>query len=72
VGRLARAWCTLILCVDLVLCERTLIQIVSAGVDGFGGLVVSMLSSGTRVRWFKPGMLPQHPVNIMELFCECF
>ena len=23
--------------------------------DGFGGLVVSVLASGTRVRWFKPG-----------------
>jgi hypothetical protein len=23
--------------------------------SGFGGLVVSMLASGTRVRWFKPG-----------------
>jgi hypothetical protein len=24
-------------------------------VDGFGGLVVSMLASGSRVRGFKPG-----------------
>jgi hypothetical protein len=26
-----------------------------AKIDGFGGLVVSMLASGTRVRGFKPG-----------------
>ena len=25
------------------------------GVSGFGGLSVSMLASGTRFRWFKPG-----------------
>jgi len=28
---------------------------IDATIDGFGGLVVSMLASGTRVRGFKPG-----------------
>ena len=31
------------------------ILILSSHLDGFGGLVVSMLSAGTRVRRFKPG-----------------
>jgi hypothetical protein len=34
-----------------------IIQRLSKGLDGFGGLVVSMLASGTRVREFKPGQV---------------
>jgi hypothetical protein len=33
----------------------TLAIVSNSSVDGFGGLVVSMLASGSRVRGFKPG-----------------
>jgi hypothetical protein len=29
--------------------------------DGFGGLVVSILATGTRVYGFKPGRSPENP-----------
>ena len=31
-----------------------LLSVVTVAVDGFGGLVVSMLASGTQIRGFKP------------------
>jgi hypothetical protein len=34
--------------------------------DGFGGLVVSMLASGTRVRGFKPGRRPSFGGEVKE------
>jgi hypothetical protein len=34
--------------------ENTLLVVVTRGLDGFGGLVVSMLASGSRVRGFEP------------------
>ena len=36
--------------------------------DGFGGLVVSMLTSGTRVRGFKPGRFFGHLKNPPHAF----
>ena len=35
--------------------ERPQTYALDRAADGFGGLVVSMLASGTRVRGFKPG-----------------
>ena len=41
--------------VDEVVCSTPSSNRFTPGEDGFGGLVVSMLASGTRVRGFKPG-----------------
>jgi hypothetical protein len=38
-----------------LLCERAVPHVCTTGSDGFGGLVVSMLASGTQGRGFKPG-----------------
>jgi hypothetical protein len=35
--------------------------------DGFGGLVVSMLASGTRVRGFDPGWIFSGTVKILSM-----
>jgi hypothetical protein len=40
---------------DLPLVGRFKTRHFTSNVDGFGGLVVSTLATGTRVRGFKPG-----------------